>query len=374
MEFTTKAKGLCGIKVKGETELEGNFYLSFVYSRNLIMLDGKGNIVWSKHEEQPREGARTGWWDFKKHVFGEKVFYSYHDQPGTYDDYGLVGYGPGERVILDEGFNEVKRLTYEKSAVTEKGAPIDGHDFLMLGPEHYILSGYVKKTVYNVPGYPGGSSVVCSYLQEVKNGRVVWEFDSTDYPELYSLTDADGLEAAKDYANAISDAPDYIHFNSMRVNGRGDLICSFRNINSVVCLDRTRAKDQIRWILSGAGDQFGLSEIQKSSCQHYAVLDGEYITVFDNGNRNRSTRIASYRIDEKTKKLLSFRSYAVGGKYSWACGAAQRLYGETYAIGWGYTNIDADCMSVVDFSTGETLMNVSLDDPADVTYRCVYCP
>jgi hypothetical protein len=52
------------------------------------MLDGQGNIVWSKHEEQPREGARTGWWDFKKHVFGENVFYSYHDQTGEYDDYG----------------------------------------------------------------------------------------------------------------------------------------------------------------------------------------------------------------------------------------------------------------------------------------------
>ena len=61
------ADGLAKIKVEGETDLPGNFFLSFVYSRNLIMLDGKGNIVWSKHEDQPKDGVNTGWWDFKKH-------------------------------------------------------------------------------------------------------------------------------------------------------------------------------------------------------------------------------------------------------------------------------------------------------------------
>ena len=54
------AEGLAKIAVEGTTDLQGNFYLSFVFSRNLIMLDGKGNIVWSKHEEQPNEGANTG--------------------------------------------------------------------------------------------------------------------------------------------------------------------------------------------------------------------------------------------------------------------------------------------------------------------------
>ena len=77
------ADGLCKINVTGETNLPGNFFLSFVFSRNLIMLDGKGNIVWSKHEEQPYEGATTGFWDFKKHVINGKTYYSYHDQTGN---------------------------------------------------------------------------------------------------------------------------------------------------------------------------------------------------------------------------------------------------------------------------------------------------
>ena len=145
------ADGLAKITVDGETDLPGNFFLSFVYSRNLIMLDGKGNIVWSKHEEQPEEGVTTGFWDFKKHDVDGTTYYSYHDQNYQFDNYGLLGYAPGERVILDADFNEVKRITMEASDVTEKGQGADGHDFFMIDPDHYILSCYVKENVKNVP-------------------------------------------------------------------------------------------------------------------------------------------------------------------------------------------------------------------------------
>ncbi len=71
----------------------------------------------------PSASARTGWWDFKKHVVDGKTYYSYHDQTGAYDDYGLEGYAPGERVILDESFEEIKRIAFEASDVVAKGDP-----------------------------------------------------------------------------------------------------------------------------------------------------------------------------------------------------------------------------------------------------------
>lgn len=366
------AEGLAAFTVEGKTDLPGNFYLSFVYSRNLVMLDGKGNIVWSKHEEPVAKGVNTGFWDFKKHVVGGKVYYSYHDQTGTYDDYGLQGYAPGERVILDEDFNEVKRITFEKSTVTGKGHPLDGHDFLMIDLDHYILSGYIRDTVTNVPGHPNGSSVVYSYLQEVKNGEVVWDWKSVDYPELYALTVTDASETANDYANTTTKVPDIIHFNSMRLDEDGDLVCSFRHISSILRLDRTKKTGQIKWILSGKGDQFGLSEIQKTSSQHYASLDGGGITAFDNGNRNKSSRVVFYRLDKKNRRLKDFRSYALGGKFSYACGSAQRIRDELYVIGWGWATRDAECMTVYDFAAGKALMTVTLGNPKNLTYRCVY--
>lgn len=364
------ADGLKEISVDGETDLDGNFYLSFVYSRDLIMLDGKGNIVWSKHEEQPTEDAKTGFWDFKKHEIDGQTYYSYHDQTGTYDDYGLPGYAPGERVILDENFHEINRITFEESDVTEKGAPVDGHDFLMISPTHYILSGYIKDTVYNNPAYPDGSSVIYSYLQEVDNGEVVWEFKSIDHPELYSLTVQDQDPNANDFANEKTDIPDYMHFNSMQLDQDGNLICSFRHINTILCLDRT--SDQILWKLSGNGDEFGLTDYQKTSGQHYVTVDNNYITAFDNGNKNHSSRIVSYQVDTESKKLKSFKEYALGDKFSIACGSVQHITDEIYVIGWGWPTTDSQCMTVYDFSKGEELMTVSLKDEPYITYRCAY--
>lgn len=78
----------------------------------------------------------------------------------------MQGYARSERVILDDKFHEIKRIRFEESLVTPKGDPVDGHDFLMLDPDHYILSGYLHGTAYNVPGYPEGSQVVYSYLQK----------------------------------------------------------------------------------------------------------------------------------------------------------------------------------------------------------------
>ena len=366
------ADGLVDIRVSGQTDLPGNFYLSFVYSRNIIMLDGKGRIVWSKHEEQPYEGASTGWWDFKKHVVNGKTYYSYHDQTGAYDNYGLEGYAPGERVILDENFNEVKRIKFEASNVVSKGDPLDGHDFLLIDLDHYILSGYIHETVFNVPGYEQGSQVVYSYLQEVKGGEVVWDWRSADYPELYALTVTDGTPTAADYANEQTDVPDIIHFNAMRLNDDGNLVCSFRNLSTVLCLDRTKRTDQILWKLSGNGDEFGLTEPEKSSCQHYVTVDGNQVMVFDNGNKNELTRVLTWRIDEQGRVVETVDAHSFNGKFSRACGSAQRVDGSIYVVSFGAATKDNEYMSVIDFATGEKLLSVTQDDPQNFTYRCVY--
>ena len=366
------ADGLPAIHVEGGTDLPGNFYLSWVYSRDIAMLDGAGNIVWSKHEDQPAEGMATGWWDFKKHVIDGKTYYSYHDQTGAYDSFGLEGFAPGERVILDEDFNEVKRITFEKSDVVEKGHPLDGHDFLMIDLDHYILSGYIHEKVYNVPGHKDGSQVVYSYLQEVKDGKVVWDWRSADYPELYALTVTDGTPTAADYANEQTDAPDIMHFNAMRLDDDGNLVCSFRNLSTILCLDRTKEKDQIIWKLSGNGDEFGLADYEKSSCQHYVTVEGSRYTVFDNGNKNGLTRVVTWQVDTAGKTTETVDVHAFNGKFSKACGSAQRVDGSVYVVSFGAATKDNEYMAVIDFATGEKLMSVKLDNPQDFTYRCVY--
>lgn len=366
------ADGLAQINVEGETDLSGNFFLSFVYSRNLIMLDGKGNIVWSKHEEQPTEDANTGFWDFKKHDVDGTTYYSYHDQNYQFDNYDLLGYAPGERVILDKDFNEVKRITMEASDATEKGQGADGHDFLMIDLDHYILSCYVKENVKNVPGYPEGTNVIYPYLQEVQGGEIVWDWKGIDYPELYDLIATEATPTANDFANEQVDAPDIFHFNAMRLDDDGNLICSFRHLDSILCLDRTKKEDQIKWIFSGKGDEFGLTELQKTSGQHYVTVDGNTFMVFDNNNRDQQTEIRTYVLDVENKKTELIKSLGFSNKFSQACGSVQKIDEHLYVIGWGWATTDSECMTVLDTSTGEELMSVTLGDPQNITYRCAY--
>ena len=70
--------------------------------------------------------------------------------------------------------------------------------------------------------------------------------------------------------------------------------------------------------------------------------------------------------------MKTVRSIGFQNKFSQACGSAQRLDGDLYVIGWGWATTDAECMTVLDNSTGEKLMNVTLGDPQNITYRCVY--
>lgn len=365
------APGLPEFTINGETDLPGNIFVSFVYTKNLIMFDGKGNIVWSLHKDLD-PGVNGGTWDFKKHVINGRTYYSYHDQDVTEDGYGLPGYAPGERVILDASFNEVKRIRFEESDTVYKGHPLDGHDFLLIDPDHYIMSGYIKEVVHNVPGYPQGSSVVYSYLQEVDHGKVVWDWRSADYPELYSLTVTDAVATANDFANAQTDAPDYVHFNAMRLNDSGDLVCSFRHLNTIMCLDRTKDTDQIKWKLSGKGDMYGLTDDERTSSQHYVTVTGDEIMAFDNHNITGRTRIVSYDVDMDTQTVNGFEEYRIDGKFSSACGSAQRISGDLLMIGWGCTQNDAVCFSVYDFAADKELMSMTLKAPQNFTYRCVY--
>ena len=369
-EKSDTAGDLPEFKITGSTDLEGNIFVSFVYTKNIIMFDGKGDIVWYKHEDLP-DGVYAGYWDFKKHVIDGEVYYSYHDQNIYADHYGLPGYAPGERVILDSGFNEVKRITFEQSDVVDKGHFLDGHDFLLIDLNHYIMSGYIKDIVDNVPDYEK-SSVVYSYLQEVEDGEVVWDWRSVDYPELYSLTVTDAVDTANDFGNLQTDAPDYVHFNAMRLNDDGDLVCSFRHLNTVMCLDRTKDVDQIKWKLSGNADEFHLADDQKTSSQHYVTVDGDTIMAFDNHNISERTRLVSYKVDMDGKELKEFKERAVPGKFSSACGSQQQIKDELFMIGWGDAQNDAVCFSVYDFASGKELMSMRLANPNNFTYRCVY--
>lgn len=346
----------------GESPYEGNYYATLSTGGAVLYeLNPKGDVVFYI-AKSPEEAKGESYWDFKKHVLEDgKIRYSYQRSLPDKDGKAFFGYGPGERVILDENFREIKTITLVESENAKAGDPVDGHDFILIDDDHYIVSAYQLKFVDNIPvelaPNPMGSKVVRTLLQEVKDGKVVFEFTSDANPELYALSAENN-----DFGNTTNQSPDYANFNSMTIDPvDNNLICSFRNLNTVMKINRVTG--EILWKLSGAGDEFGLTEAQKTSRQNDARLteDG-YLTIFDNANDSGQTRILKLKLDEVNKKVLEYQEYKVPGHTSVADGSTQKVGDgrEVYTIGWGSNPDGLAALTEVDFSSGKKLFEITL--------------
>ena len=206
--------------------------------------------------------------------------------------------------------------------------------------------------------------------------RFFFEWDSTDFPELYELS-----VEFNDFTNSESAyAADYMHINSIFLDPKdGNIIASFRNIDTIMKIDINNSN--IIWKLSGLGDDFNLTSSQKTSRQHYAHYTQEgSVLAFDNGNATQQTRIVEYQLDEENKQVQSFTSYQIDGYFSPATGSVQKLDTENdvYMIGWGTRMVNKSNylypqFAEIDFTNEKTLFEFRFMDTSISTYRCVKC-
>lgn len=359
----------------GESPYEGDYYLTLIAGiDNVAMKVGQDGQL--KYYYCNPYGCLA---DFKKVTTKDGlVRYLYFTTRSNH--YGTRGVSHlGEYVVMDEQYHEVNRLTMVKSEhIPADSYPVDQHDCLYISDNEYYLITYADKNVYNIPDTVPhkeyGSLVTAAVIQGFRNGELFFEWDSTDYPELYALS-----VDFNDFTNSTSTyAADYMHINSIDIDpSDGNIIASFRDIDSVMKINTTTG--EIMWKLSGIGDDFGLADNQKTSRQHYArYTEVGSITVYDNGNKNSQSRVVEYWLDEENKQLLDFKSYQVDGYYSMATGSVHRLDNtrDAYMIGWG-TRTAGDVnglypqFSEIDFTAGETLAEFRFKDTKLSTYRCV---
>lgn len=301
--------------------------------------------------------------DFDRTEVNGNVYYTFSMAGVSHEFPSLgVGVGPiGKCVVLDEKYKVVKTIPalYETER-TPAGIPVDQHEFTMLGDNHYLLIGIVGERVNNFPEgvehSEFGTRVGTNVIQEIVNDEVVFEWYSSDYPELYTYT----TDEYSDYFNQSSLFADYAHLNSVTIDpDDGNFVCSFRHLCCILKLDRTTG--EIIWTLGGDGDEFGLTEEQKTYYQHHAIpFEGGLITVFDNGNNVGRTRIVEYTLDEEEKKLIFFQEYTLEKQFSFFSGGAQRIEGEDvrYVIGWGGKKSSNAMFSDINFTTKEVLFEV----------------
>ena len=305
------------IVATGKATSPGEFYLSYVYLRLIQKYDNDGNMIYYRVEPFPldkdiKQVKCTGWWDFKKHVAGGVTYYSYHAPDLKFADLGFTGYNPGKRVLMDERYNLVReyQLLASRDGFVKDGDPIDGHDFWFFGPEHYIMSAYILR-----------DGVYAAYLQEVDGGEVVFDWWSTEHPEMASWLDPAFRETA---------GADYVHFNSIEVLPDGNWLCSFRHVSSVLKIDRAGGTGDILWRIAGAEDA-----VADFHGQHYARWhDDGTVTLFDNGNAAQQTLLLRIAADQDSGAVSACTSLIDDAHFSQACGALTFSGGNTI-VGWG---------------------------------------
>ena len=166
-------------------------------------------------------------------------------------------------------------------------------------------------------------------IEEIKDGKILWEFDSGNYPKFYSCSSKEELDYSIPYQ-------DYIHINSIAIDeSDGNILCSFRNIDAILKISRKDGK--LIWTLGGQADEFGLTKKQKFSKQHSIIYTGNNtIMLYDNGNANQRSRVVKIKLDEKNKKIVSYKDYDLDA-YAPMMGSVRVLdeKTETYLVCYG---------------------------------------
>lgn len=294
-----------------------------------------------------------------------------------------VGYSEGKLHVLDQNLNEIERLSllpYSSPLYKEyyPAMPADSHDSLLLGQDDYILEAYYGKEVDNIPAellkHPGQKiKVAAAIIQEVRDGQVIFEWDSTHYPEFYKNT---GIYSA--YDSESPDWYDYMHINSICIDPKDqNLIVSFRHQNQIVKLDRSQGT--ILWRLGGKNSDFVLTPEQQFSHQHHAELlpDGQ-LQIFDNANPpdgsggTGQTKVMRFKLDEAAHQVLDFKSWQpLPQQYAYAMGSAQLLGNGNILAGWGANQKNSDITEID--AQGQVLYDLSFDETV-YSYRAFKYP
>lgn len=191
------------------------------------------------------------------------------------------GYSSGLYLVMDENYADVDTVTLLPNAEehhTHGEGYLDQHEFVVLGKGHYLTMSYTPMLVENLPegvqGIDGGSSayVWAGIFQEVQDGKVRYELNTTDYPMLYETavekldyansTDQ-GIDAEDRQGNTIhvfsEGFMDYVHPNSIdyTLDGQGNvdkLLVSMRDQCAVYQFDLDTGA--VEWVLGGKASTF----------------------------------------------------------------------------------------------------------------------
>ncbi len=252
------------------------------------------------------------------------------------------GFGQGQGVVVDSSYRTVAKIR------AGNGRTIDLHE-LLLTPQHTALftchPPIVTADLSSVGG-PRNGQVYESIIQEVDvgTGRLLSEWRSLDH---IPVSDSN-LPLGEPY--------DYLHINSIDIAPDGNLLVSARHTWALYKLDRRTGR--VIWRLGGKRSDFQVGNQAHFSWQHHAqFVDGEAITLFDNGSDGYTTteqhsRALLLDVDTHRRTARLQRSYVRPHPViAYAMGSAQQVADDHVVVGWG------DRPIVSEFAANGTLLS-----------------
>ena len=371
---------------------------SFALDKYLLRVNTEGDIVYYRNVNSAGENMVE---NMAPQDVDGKQYYSVFVELNREFRNAQGGFSSGYYLVMDENYVDKDGLTLfenDDANHTHGEGYLDQHEFVILGDNHYLLLSYTQMLVDNLPesvkGIDGGNTayVWAGIIQEVKDGKVIGEICTADYPLLYEsavekidyanstldgVTVVVGQNEVQSYADGIMD---YVHVNSidytMEDDGSADkILVSMRDQSAVYQFDMDTGA--MEWILGGKAstlggydeyttvrtDDNGTEFNALTFGQHFArytnktddgtIMGNPIISVFDNQTGTApfimaaevptKTRVFKAEIDAKagtatlSDVIVGADLNALTGKYHNAshCGSVQYDSDTSVTIGWG---------------------------------------
>jgi Arylsulfotransferase (ASST) len=276
-----------------------------------------GGLIWFK--TVPKNESAT---DFRVQ--------SYHGKPVLTWWQGTVNGGIGT------GDDEIYNSSYQPVATVHAGNGLraDLHEFELTSQNTALVTAYY-------PVYWNASSVKHGTKHEIVLDAVAQEIDIPTGLVLYQWDSLDHVPLTASYQPAPTTGGhpyDYFHINAISEAADGSIVVSARNTWSVY--DLSHQTGAANWILGGKQTTFKMGPNTGFAFQHDARLNGNEMTIFDDGAGppivHKRSRGITLRLDtvHKTATLVLQDEHQPGllAEYE---GSFQSLSNGDALLGWG---------------------------------------
>lgn len=211
----------------------------------------------------------------------------------------------------------IREVDWDNDLLWEYEDPFLHHDFCRMENGNTMVLKWVQipkeimlKVKGGVPGTEDKGKMWADQFNEVTpEGKVIWQWTSYEHfdPTEHSIC-------------PLCDRREWTHANTCVVFPNGDILTSFRNINTICIIDKTTGKIKWEW-------GRGLAELAHQHDPH--LLENGNILIFDNGVHRAAAEVNCsivMELNPKTKKIeWEYRGERLGDFYSSTCSGAQRL-------------------------------------------------